>query len=47
MGLGGISQYCRDTNINFCEGPNDQMSQKPTINEMSETVDVCRVLAQN
>ena len=28
----------------FCEGPDDQRSEEPTMNEM---VDVCRVLAQD
>jgi len=42
MGLGEISPYCPKSD--FCEGPDDQTSQEPTINEM---VDVSPVPAQN
>jgi hypothetical protein len=40
MGLGEISRSCRGSD--FYEGPDDQTSQEPTLNDM---VDLCRMLA--
>jgi hypothetical protein len=42
MGLGGILRYCLDSD--FCEGPDDQTSREPIMNEM---VDVPCVPAQS